>query len=480
MYNLNTPIYNTIKKYISLNPLPFHTPGHKLGSGIPMEILRDLPFLDITEITGTDNLHYPTGIIKEAQVLASEAFGSDNTFFLVNGSTSGIHAMIMAICKPGDQLIVSRDCHKSVISGMMLAGAEPVYMKPEYNQEFGIPTIITPHEVEKTLVNNPKAAAVLITRPNYYGVCSDIKKIAEIVHRHGKVLAVDEAHGAHLRFGDGLPFCAMDSGADICVQSAHKTLPALTQGSYLHVKDGRIDLDKLKMILRMLQTSSPSYLIMAMLDVARDIMDRYGKTLLSELLEHIETLQRQTERENFRWSTKRDISGGDKDPTRIVINVGKLGLTGYEADRILREKYNIFAEMSDISNIVLIATIADRRESFDRLRKGLAGLLEYQMKDSVKHKGSSGILMKEPEMPTQAMKLKNVLHTNGISVILDKAEGRISKEIITPYPPGIPLICPGEIITREIIEYIHELISKGCRVNGVGEKLDILVLEENS
>ncbi|HHW32049.1 MAG TPA: aminotransferase class V-fold PLP-dependent enzyme [Clostridiaceae bacterium] len=475
---MNTPIYNTIKKYISLNPLPFHTPGHKLGKGIPAEILRDLPFIDITEIPGTDNLHYPTGIIKEAQVLASEAFGSDNTFFLVNGSTSGIHAMIMAICKPGDQLIVSRDCHKSVISGMMLAGAEPVYLKPEFNEEFGITTVITPKEVEKMLEKYPKAAAVLITRPNYYGVCSDIKKIAEIVHRHGKILAVDEAHGAHLRFGDGLPFCAMDSGADICVQSAHKTLPALTQGSYLHVKNKRIDLDKLKMILRMLQTSSPSYLIMAMLDVARDILDCYGKILLSELFEYIETIQKQTENENFRWLTNKDISGGEKDATRIVINVAKLGLTGYEADRILREKYNIFAEMSDLNNVVFIATIADKKESFDRLREGLLGLLEYQAKDVAENKELSGILIKRPEMPAQVMKLKNILHAAGTREILDKAEGRISKEIITPYPPGIPLLCPGELITREIIEYIHELISKGCRVNGVSEKLDILVVDD--
>lgn len=521
MHNLNTPIYNAVKKYIDLNPLPFHMPGHKLGKGIPPEVLKNLPFMDITEIPGMDNLHYPQGIIKEAQALASEAFGSDNTFFLVNGSTSGIHAMIMALCNPGDQLIVPRDCHKSVISGMMLAGVEPVYLHPEFNQEFGITTVITPHEVEKALTNNPGAAAVLITRPNYYGVCSDIEKIAEIVHRHGKILAVDEAHGAHLKFGEGLPLCAIEGGADICVQSAHKTLPALTQGSYLHVKGERINLERLKMILRMLQTSSPSYPIMAMLDVAREIMQCYGKTLISKLLGNIELLRKQIEKEDknkyFRWLTGKDIPGGEKDPTRIVINVRNLGITGYEADRFLREKYNIFAEMSDLYNVVFIATIADTGESFDRLKEGLLRLLDYSIKDrerarakakvnedkkyevnkiikgrinNINNKapntikniglnmGLPGIIIKEPGIPEQVMKLKDILYTTGTRVFLDEAEGRISKEIITPYPPGIPLVCPGEVITREIIAYIHELISNGCQVNGVGEEMDVLVVDD--
>jgi lysine decarboxylase len=475
MYYMNTPIYNTIKKYLNLNPVPFHTPGHKLGKGIPRDILSYLPFLDITELPGTDNLHYPTGILKKAQILASEAFGSEHTFFLVNGSTSGIHAMIMTICKVGDELIVTRDCHKSVIAGMMLAGVKPVYLKPEFNWEYGITTIITPYEVERALINNPKAVGILITRPNYYGVCSDIEEIAKIVHKYGKILAVDEAHGAHLKFGEGLPVCAMDSGADICVQSAHKTLPALTQGSYLHVKSEKIDLEKLRMILSMLQTSSPSYIIMAMLDVARDIMDRHGKVLFPELLEHIERLRHHTEKGNFPWLSRSDIPDGDKDPTRIVINVGKLGLTGYEASKILREKYNIFVEMSDMGNIVFIITLADKEDSFYSLHKGLSGLFNHQIKNKIFPR----LPAKDINIPIQAMDLTDVFQAKGEKTSLDKAEGRISKDIITPYPPGIPLICPGELITRDIIEYTYELILNGGCVNGVDEKLNVLVVKDN-
>jgi lysine decarboxylase len=479
MDNCNIPIYNAIKKYVSLNPIPFHTPGHKLGKGIPDEVLTNLPFMDITEIPGTDNLHFPEGIIKEAQILAAEAFGADSTFFLVNGSTSGIHAMIMAMCRPGDQLIVSRDCHRSVITGMMLAGVRPIYIKPEYNQDFKIPTVIKPEKIDEALASNPNAVGVLITRPSYYGVCSDIKRIAEIVHKYGKILAIDEAHGTHLKFSENLPVCALDGGADICVQSAHKTIPALTQGSYLHVKNDRIDIDRLREILRMLQTSSPSYIIMTMLDIARDIMNKCGRECFSEILDNINIIQSQTNIEKLRWLSSDDIVDGDKDPTRVVINVEKLGLTGYEAGKILREKYNIYIEMSDMSNIVLIITIADQYENYEnfkRLQLGLEGLSKYS-EYLTQNKTFSQHIVYQSNISMQAIELKDVLNSKATNIKLFDAEGRVSKDMITPYPPGIPLICPGEVITREAIEYISELIIKGCCVNGVDEKFDILVVE---
>lgn len=473
MCRLNIPIYNGIKKYINSNPLPFHTPGHKLGKGIPRDILENLPFMDVTEIYGTDNLHFPEGIIKEAQTLASEAFGADDTFFLVNGSTSGVHSMIMTICNPGDEFIVSRDCHKSVIAGMILAGVRPIYLKPEVNRDFGISTIVSPSLLEQTLEQNLKATGVLITRPNYYGICSDIERIAEIVHRHGKILAVDEAHGTHLKFGDGLPICAMDGGADICVQSAHKTIPAFTQGSYLHIKHGRVNEDKLKSVLGMLQTSSPSYIIMAMLDVARDIMQRDGKNLLSGLLYNIDKIHKNTQNSGFKWLSPSDLDGGDKDPTRVVINVSELGLTGYEAGDILRKRYNIHVEMSDIRNIVCILTISDGLESMDGLLLGLMGLSEYSQRE----KAFYTEFIKEPDIPMQAIELKDVFQLKGIRISLNNAKGRVSKEIITPYPPGIPIVCPGEVITKEIIEYMEYLIAAGCSINGIGKKLDVLVVE---
>src|SRR3989339_18069 len=231
----NMPIYNAVTHYYKTNPTVFHMPGHKLGKGIEKEFLKNLFKLDITEIYGTDNLNYPSGMIKEAEELASKAFGASRTFFLVNGSTVGIHAMIMTICKEKDKLIVSRDCHKSVINGMLLCGVTPIYVIPEFDEEFGIFTYIDPKKIQHLLIENQDAVGVLITRPNYYGVCSNIDEIARIVHKYNKILAIDEAHGSHLKFLEKLPKCAMNGNADICVQSAHKTLLAFTQGAYLHI-----------------------------------------------------------------------------------------------------------------------------------------------------------------------------------------------------------------------------------------------------
>jgi len=281
---LNAPIYSALKDYADENNIPFHMPGHKMGIGFPKNFAKNLPKFDITELPNMDNLHFPDGIIKEAQLLAAHAFNANKTFFLVNGATCGVHAAIMTTCEHGSKIIIGRDCHRSAIEGTILANAIPVYVNTEVDNFFGISTGVEPETLKTALEDNPDASAVFVTRPNYYGICSDIEKIVDITHSFGKILIVDEAHGAHFKFNKKLPISALDAGADICVQSAHKTLPALTQGAYLHIKSDSVDIEKLEFYLRLLETTSPSYIIMASLDMARALMEYSGKQLLDNII----------------------------------------------------------------------------------------------------------------------------------------------------------------------------------------------------
>jgi arginine decarboxylase len=469
----NAPIYNGIMKYLSENPIPFHMPGHKLGRGFPEEFAKNLSMLDLTEIPGSDNLHCPSGIIREASELASKAFCADKTFFLVNGSTCGIHAIIMTICKPGGKLIVARDCHKSVINGMMLAGVNPVYIRNGFDSEFGIPAPIQPFQVERALKENPDAQGVLITRPSYYGTCSDIKEIAAIVHSYGKILAVDEAHGAHLVFNRSLPVCAMQGGADICVQSAHKTLPALTQGSYLHVKSSKVDMERLERFLRILQTSSPSYIIMASLDMARELMETRGEDMLDRLLDHIGWLENAIgETGGISMLSHKKYGNCTADRTRIVLNVAGMGITGFFADEYLRSAHHIQVEMSDMNNIVCIGTVSDSREYYEKLAAALSDIAG-RFRCTIPRDNAC---FRQPELPIEEMELREVLQAAGMRIVLGRAKGMVSKDIITPYPPGIPVICPGEIISQDAIEYIYNIINSGGTVNGVGENFEVSVV----
>ena len=447
-------------------------PGHKLGRGIPDKFLENIAALDITEIPGTDNLHYSSGAILEAQELAARAFGAKRSFFLVNGSTCGIHAMIASTCRPGDKLIISRDCHRSVIGGMMLSGVVPVYILPEFNTDFCISAEMLPITVEKALKDHPDAVGVLLTRPNYYGICCDIEKIAQIVHSHGKILLVDEAHGAHLKFSSRLPVCALDAGADICVQSAHKTLPAFTQGAYLHVNSAEINIAKLEYYLRIIETSSPSYIIMSFLDIAREIMQSEGQKLLNNLLDWIEKFKGSHYFRNLAFLGNNSEAYAATDSTRLTINVSNLGITGYEVETILRKNYGLQVEMSDYGNIVCITSISDTKEDIEYLFSCL-GRLDSQYPGSAPLPKWESIT---PVIPEQKLCLREVMEAEAKRVNLIEAIGRVSKDIIAPYPPGIPVVCPGEVISPEIVEGLKKIISSGGVVTGISENQEIDVV----
>ena len=469
----NSPIYNAIKAYAGSGAIPFHMPGHKLGQGIPPELLDNIAALDLTEIPGMDNLRHPSGIIKEAQELAAAAFGAVRSYFIVNGSTCGIHAVIMSVCRPGDSLIVSRDCHKSVIGGMMLAGVNPVYILPEFDSDFGIHLGVLPDKVEEALDANPGAIGVLLTRPNYYGICSDIERIAQIVHSHGKILIVDEAHGSHLRFNKRLPICAMDAGADICVQSAHKTLPAFTQSAYLHIGSAAVDTDRLEFNLDILQTSSPSYILMAFLDLAREIMQREGSERLDILLDEICFYKASFNPGNIIFLDDRKFDEFVTDSTRITVNVRNLGITGYETEKALRRLENIQIEMSDFFNIVCIATVSDSRDNLKRLFSCLHGLDErFSGNNRLNGPVYTGI-----KIPVQKLCLKDAMQRKRCNVGLSRAAGMISGGIVAPYPPGIPVLFPGEVIFPETVELLLDIISSGGIVDGLDKNLEIKVIE---
>jgi arginine decarboxylase len=330
-----------------------------------------------------------------------------------------------------------------------------------------------PDEVEKMILSHPDIKGIVITSPNFYGVCSNIRLIAQIAHKYEKVLIVDEAHGAHLQFSTKLPESSLQSGADIAVQSAHKTLPALTQASYLHVNSNRVDIEKLKFYLSIIQTSSPSYILMSSLDIARSIMETSGAKKLDCLIGQIESFKEKFEvLGNYKFLSKRYIKNGDHDITRVVINVRNLGITGYTADKFLRKNFNIQVEMSDVCNIVCICSIGNKKEDFEIFTKALEDLLKKEKSDCENYFLDSLNF----SIPKEKVSLSEAINAKIKLVDLEKSKGEVSARIITPYPPGIPLVCHGEIINDEVIQYINNVIKMGGTINGISKNNELNVL----
>lgn len=470
---MNTPILNCLKEYLNTNPIAFHMPGHKLGKGFEISEFEAIGRYDLTEIPGTDNLHFPSEAILEAQNIAAKAFGADETMFLVNGSTVGVLASILGSCGKSSKVLVSRDCHKSVIGALILAECQPVYISPVYDDIQKVPLGGNVESIISTLDKNEEIGVVFITRPNYYGSCLDIDYLVREVHKRGKVLIVDEAHGAHLAFHERLPKSANLAKADIVIQSAHKTLNALTQGAYLHFNGSKVDRDKVKFYLRILQTSSPSYPIMASLDYAREIMQVKGSEEIGELLDTLEKLRKRIDEEtNFSVFYLDDKFDFTQDLTRLVINVSSTGNTGYNIDKALRFEHNIQVEMSDYYNLVCIATIADKDYDFQELFNSLlvvGKIFNYSTRfDDIRH-----IDLKIPFMTLNYGEIKN---KKEVMLPLSKAIGKTCADIITPYPPGVPVICPGEIIMAKTVDYLYNIIKVGGVVNGIYDDNQIKVL----
>lgn len=473
MYKLNqneTPLFDVLMEYVSRDTIPFHVPGHKKGIGIDEEFKNFMgsnPFkIDVTVFKLVDSLHHPTGAIKKAQELAADAYGSDAAFFSIHGTSGAIQAMIMSVVNEGDTIIIPRNVHKSVTAGIILSGAKPVYMQPELDKKLGIAHGVMPNTVKKALAEHPEAKAVLIINPTYYGVATDIKTIADIVHSHNIPLIVDEAHGPHLGFNKNLPISAIKAGADICAQSTHKIIGALTQCSLLQIKSKYIDINRVHQVLSLLQTTSPSYILMASLDCARRQIALNGNELSDKAIELSNYVRKEINKIPGFYCFGEEILNTPGvfalDPTKITITCRDLGITGYDLDMILSNKYHIQMELSDLYNVLAVGSFGDTKEAMDKLIEALKEISHEFLGKS----DSKPDFLDIPKIPELKLSPRTAFNSNKVSLPLKESINRISSEFLMAYPPGIPVLCPGEIITEEIINYVEDLKRVGLYVQG--------------
>lgn len=442
------------------NLVSFHVPGHKIGSIYEKlgykQILEEIYTLDTTEIDGTDNLHNAKEVIKNSQDKTAKIFNADKTIYLVNGTTCGIEAAIMATCNPKSKIIMNRDCHQSVINACILGDLEPIYIQTQICRKTNIIQGVNVEDVIKTIDSNLDAKAIILTYPTYYGTTYDLKSICEYAHSKDMVVIIDEAHGAHLELSNRLPKSAIIQGADIIVQSTHKTLPAFTQASMLHIKGNRVDEKKILSMLRFLESSSPSYLLLNSLELAVDIYEKHGHELMENLLNTIEEFKLKfKDRENI-------LIYNEMDKTKIFISLKDLGITGYDLDEILRRDYKIQVELSNYYGVLLICTIGNDKEDFHRLEKALEDLLL-----KIKEKNVLEDTKYPESIPTKVLNPREAFYSSKKTIKIEDSIGKISGEYIIPYPPGISLISPGEIITQEIIAYIQQGVKNGMIVSGL-------------
>lgn len=456
---MNTPIFNALTEYMDKKGVSFHMPGHK-GKNTLIDWGKYIPYIDVTEIEGMDNLHNPTGIIEESQRLSAKAFHAEKTFFSVNGTTGGIYIALAAATDPGDKILIQRNCHKSVYNGIILNRLIPEYIYPHYNKKYNLITGINPEDIELILSKDSDIKAVVVTYPTYYGICSNIEEISRIVHKYNKILIVDEAHGSHFVFSPHLPISSLEAGADIVVQSTHKTLPSFTQTSMIHVGTDRVNIDKLKTMSSLYQTTSPSYIFMASLDIAREYMETKGEEKLDSLFENIDyTLNRIRHMNNvfvFEGDAEDDTIW-DFDKTKIILRIN--GMKGTELQRVLNKKYNIQLEMADYYYGLILTTLMNDREDFEKLISALTNIKKID-------KNIPTLSVDFPPV-NQILSPWEAFYGNKEECKLKDAVGKVSGEFVVPYPPGVPLICPGEEITPEIYEKIRFLKENSVEIIGL-------------
>ncbi|MCC3357628.1 aminotransferase class I/II-fold pyridoxal phosphate-dependent enzyme [Bacillus sp. REN16] len=466
-----TPLFTGLVEHAKKNPTQFHIPGHKKGAGIDPDFRHFIGdnalSIDLINIGPLDDLHQPKGIIKQAQDLAAEAFGADYTFFSVQGTSGAIMTMVMAVCGPGDKIIVPRNVHKSVMSAIVFSGAVPIFIHPEIDSQLGISHGITTDSVEKALEQHPDAKGLLVINPTYFGIAADLKRIVDIAHSYDVPVLVDEAHGVHIHFHEGLPLSAMQAGADMAATSVHKLGGSMTQSSILNVKEGLVSANRVQSILSMLTTTSTSYLLLASLDVARKQLVTEGHELIEKTIMLADYIREKINEIEKLYCVGREILGSkatfDFDPTKLVISVKDLGITGSDAEVWLREKYNIEVEMSDLYNILCIVTPGDSRREADLLIEALANL-----SDEVSHLSESKTIPEVllPDIPVLALSPRDAFYSETEVVPFEESAGRVIAEFVMVYPPGIPIFIPGEIITEENLTYIHTNIEAGLPVQG--------------
>ncbi len=470
-----TPLLDAIISNAKRPHAPFYTPGHKQGKGISSKLAdyfgKAVFSADLTELTQLDCLFAPDGVIQQAQQLAAEAFGASQTWFLVNGSTCGIEAAILATCHDGDKIILPRNIHSSVISGLILSGAVPIFINPQYDTNLDITYSITTQSLETTLQKHPDAKAVMIVYPTYYGICGNIKAIAQLTHKYNIPLIVDEAHGAHFAFHPQLPISALNAGADLTVQSIHKTLGAMTQASMLHIQGNRIDINRINKALQLTQSTSPSYLLLASLDAARQQIALHGKELLTHTLQLAEEARNRINKIpglsilSFSPSPPLPLSPSPSSPsldnTRLTAIVSELGITGFAAEEILDEKFNVTPEFASLKTVTFIISLGNTAEDIEQLVQAFTKLAKEYKKPLLAVEKRLSLWNNFPEFSIPHLSPRQAFFSSTQTVPIKEAINRISAETVCPYPPGIPLLIPGETITSAVVEHLLNVKAMG-------------------
>lgn len=465
-----TPLISAIKNYVDQKNANFHVPGHRQGAALPEEILalgQQIFQYDLTELPGLDDLHNPQQAIKEAQELAAKLYGSRACYFLVNGTSSGLVSLILACCRPGDKIILPRNAHRSILTGLILSGARPVYLYPPIWPEFGCVGVVEPIQLADCLQQHPDAKAVMMIHPSYYGVAGNLSAMAKLTKGRRIPLLVDEAHGGHFAFHEQLPPDALSCGADGVVQSTHKVGGSLTQTSMLHVNSDLIDQRRLTSSLRMLQTTSPSYILLASLDGARKQLALKGREMLEQTLRVARGLREKISALPGLKVLDKHYTAGKMvqlDATRLVINVRQTGLTGYQVFDLLSQQYRVQVEMADNDNIICILGLAADPAAGERLYSALQEIT----------KGHRGAAQTAPFIAPPAVEMvltpSQAWQRNARNVPLDpRVVGKVSADTVSVYPPGIPVLCPGELISADMYRYLDEVRRKKLHVQCSGD-----------
>ena len=460
------PILAALNEFKRNRLVPFDVPGHKRGKGNPelTEFLGEQCMtLDVNSMKPLDNLCHPVSVIKEAEELAADAFGAKQAFFMVNGTTSAVQTMVLAACKKGEKIILPRNVHRSVINAMILGGAIPVYVNPETNHEIGISLGMTRVAVERAIRENPDAKAILVNNPTYYGVCSNLKAIAELAHAAGMLVLADEAHGTHFYFGENMPISGMAAGADMASVSMHKSGGSLTQSSFLLLGEG-MNAGYVRQIINLTQTTSGSYLLLSSLDISRKNLAVNGRAIFAKVRQMAQYARDEINQIGDYYAYSSELINGDTvydfDATKLSINTLNVGLAGIEVYNILRDEYDIQVEFGDVGNILAYISVGDSQRNLERLVSALAEIRRIYKKDK------AGMLQYEYINPEVAVAPQEAFYADKEALALEKSGGRICSEFVMAYPPGIPILAPGERITEEILDAIEYLKDKGCFLTG--------------
>ena len=474
------PIHEALEKFKKKRVVPFDVPGHKRGRG--NKELKDFlgetcVGIDVNSMKPLDNLCHPVSVIKEAEQLAAEAFGAAHAFLMVGGTTSAVQSMVLAVCKRGDKIILPRNVHRSVINALVLCGAVPVYVNPDVDQRLGIALGMKVSQVEEAIKENPDAVAIFVNNPTYYGICSDIRSIVKLAHDNDMYVLADEAHGTHFYFGENLPIDAISAGADMAAVSMHKSGGSLTQSSILligkEMHEGYV-----RQIINLTQTTSASYLLLSSLDISRRNLALRGKEIFAQVMDLAEYARKEISNIGGYYAYSSDMINHDSiydfDKTKLSIYTLDIGLAGIEVYDKLRDEYDIQIEFGDMGNILAYLSIGDRKQDIERLASSLAEIKRLNSR------GKEGLMPHEYISPELAVSPQAAFYADKEQLDLQETSGRICSEFLMCYPPGIPILAPGEMITDRILDYIIYAKEKGCSITGPEDpninKLNVLKL----